>query len=221
VAQRGPGPIAANRDDAAECRLRLLHENEHNIYGDSPEASATSADATQEFGSKRLWRFTILPTTFFCGYDRAGWELTREFTKHFHIKDWTPVRSTAPSRRRTGRIEEVMADAVNRNYDGFATMERTFWAAVDRGVTGPDLFPGRSRRSGAFSARLGRKSSEFADHGSPARQRQRHRRPTPVRLRVTNSEGDYFAPWRLTSFATAADSPSAETCRSYEDLRND
>jgi len=48
-----------------------------------------------------------------------------------------------------------MADAVNRNYDGFATMEPHFWRRSDRGVTA-DLFPG-GRGVPAHSRKVGAK----------------------------------------------------------------
>ena len=41
-----------------------------------------------------------------------------------------------------GHIEEVMADAVRRGYDGFATLEpHLLGGGPTGGVTGPELFP--------------------------------------------------------------------------------
>jgi sugar phosphate isomerase/epimerase len=80
----------------------------------------------------------------FCGYDPwKGWELTKEYTAHFHIKDWSAGEQHGrPAGEGQGRIEEVMADAVRRGYDGFAVLEpHLLGGGPTGGVTGPELFP--------------------------------------------------------------------------------
>ena len=78
------------------------------------------------------------------GYDPLrGWELTKDRTVHFHIKDW--VHGEQHGRvagEGRGHIAEIMADAVKRGYDGFAVMEpHLLGGGPTGGHTGPELFP--------------------------------------------------------------------------------
>ena len=131
---------------AAKANVRLVHENEHRIYGDSPERVKDLMETVREQ--------LAMPATFGAVYDPAnyvfygydpwqGWQLTKEFTVHFHIKDW--VNGEEHGRlagEGHGRIAEVMADAVKRQYDGFATLEpHLLGGGPTGGVTGPELFP--------------------------------------------------------------------------------
>jgi 3-dehydroshikimate dehydratase len=121
--------------------VRLMHENEHRIYGDSPERVG------------RLFSLVPSPTLravydaanyVFCGYDPwAGWNATKEVTAHFHIKDWKSGETHGSlAGEGQGRWPEVIADAVARGYDGFATLEpHLLGGGPTGGVTGPDLFP--------------------------------------------------------------------------------
>jgi sugar phosphate isomerase/epimerase len=121
--------------------VRLLHENEHRIYGDSPERVADILDQIHSpaFGA------AYDPANYvFCGYDPLlGWEETKERTVHFHIKDW--VKGEERGRVAGdghGRIADVLADAVRRGYDGYATLEpHLLGGGPTGGVTGPELFP--------------------------------------------------------------------------------
>ncbi len=105
---------------AEKAGIRLIHENEHRIYGDDPA------------------------NYVFCGFDPwQAWQMTKPWTVHFHIKDW--VRGESHGRlagEGQGRIAEVMADAVSMKYDGFATLEpHLLGGGPTGGVTGPELFP--------------------------------------------------------------------------------
>ena len=80
----------------------------------------------------------------FCGYDPwEGWQRTKRWTVHFHIKDWiADAKHGSIPGEGQGRIPEVIADAVKLDYDGFATMEpHLLGGGPTGGVTGPDLFP--------------------------------------------------------------------------------
>ena len=121
--------------------VRLLHENEHRIYGDSPQRVA---DILDQIHSPAFAAAYDPANYVFCGYDPlAGWEATKERTVHFHIKDW--VKGEQHGRvagEGQGRIPEVLADAVAMNYDGFATLEpHLIGGGPTGGVTGPELFP--------------------------------------------------------------------------------
>jgi 3-dehydroshikimate dehydratase len=126
---------------AETASVRLLHENEHRIYGDSPDRVA---DLLEQIQSPALGAVYDPANYVFCGYDPIlGWEKTKHRTLHFHIKDW--VHGEEHGRvagEGQGRIADVIADAVNRGYEGFATLEpHLLGGGPTGGVTGPKLFP--------------------------------------------------------------------------------
>lgn len=121
--------------------VRLLHENEHGIYGDDPERVL---DLLQTLNHP-AFRAVYDPANYvFGGYDPwKGWQLTKAWTVHFHIKDWVHGESTGRvAGEGHGRITEVMADAVEIGYRGFVTLEpHLLGGGPTGGVTGPELFP--------------------------------------------------------------------------------
>jgi len=144
---------------AEKAGVRLLHENEHNIYGDSPERVA---DLLNTFHGPAFSGVYDAANYVFGGFDPwLGWELTKEKTAHFHIKDWKagePHGSIAGEGQ--GRWPEVLADAVKRGYVGFATMEpHLLGGGPTGGVTGPELFP---KAVAAFKAILDHVGGRYA-----------------------------------------------------------
>jgi 3-dehydroshikimate dehydratase len=143
---------------AEKAGVRLLHENEHRIYGDSPERVA---DLFAQVMSPAL-RAAYDPANFvFGGYDPLdGWRVSKPYTVHFHIKDW--VKGEQHGRlagNGDGRIADVMKDAVAMNYDGFATLEpHLLGGGPTGGVTGPELFP---KAVAAFKAILDRVGAKY------------------------------------------------------------
>src|SRR5438552_4170555 len=75
---------------AEQADVRLLHENEHGIYGDDPERVKDLMETVLEQADARYFGAVYDPANYvFCGYDPwKGWQLTKEWTVHFHIKDW-------------------------------------------------------------------------------------------------------------------------------------
>jgi sugar phosphate isomerase/epimerase len=126
---------------AAEAGVRLLHENEHKIFGDDPDRVV---DLFKTVNSPALGAVYDPANYVFCGFDPwQGWQMTKQYTVHFHIKDW--VKGEEHGRVAGdghGRIPEVMAEAVKSGYTGFATLEpHLLGGGPTGGVTGPDLFP--------------------------------------------------------------------------------
>lgn len=121
--------------------LQLFHENEHRIYGDSPERLA---DLFATVRSKAL-KAAFDPANFvFCGYDpMQGWEVCKAHTAHFHIKDWKAGEEHGSiAGEGQGQIPAIIADAVRMGYRGFATLEpHLLGGGPTGGVTGPELFP--------------------------------------------------------------------------------
>src|SRR5215468_3264903 len=130
---------------AEKAGVRLVHENEHRIYGDSPERVKDLMETVLAQVDERNFGAVYDPANYvFCGYDPwQGWEMTKGWTVHFHIKDW--VRGEQHGRvagEGQGRIPDVIADAMARKYDGFATLEpHLLGGGPTGGVTGPELFP--------------------------------------------------------------------------------
>ncbi len=134
--------MRAKADRAQRAGVRLLHENEHRIYGDDP---ARVVDLFRHVDSPAL-RAVYDPANYvFCGFDPwQGWQATKCWTAHFHIKDWVAgEKHGRVAGQGQGRIEEVLAEAHQAGYDGFATLEPHLQGGGPTGgVTGPDLFPG-------------------------------------------------------------------------------
>jgi 3-dehydroshikimate dehydratase len=121
--------------------IQLFHENEHKIYGDSPERLA---DLFLTFRTPHF-KAAFDPANFvFCGYDPlAGWAASKEHTAHLHIKDWkTGEDHGSIPGEGDGQFATIIGDAVTRGYTGFATMEpHLLGGGPTGGVTGPELFP--------------------------------------------------------------------------------
>jgi len=130
---------------AEKAGVRLVHENEHGIYGDDPERVKDLMETIlEQTGGRHLGAVYDPANYVFCGFDPwRAWQLTKPWTVHFHIKDW--VKGEDHGRvagEGQGRIAEVLADAVVMNYDGFATLEpHLLGGGPTGGVTGPELFP--------------------------------------------------------------------------------
>lgn len=121
--------------------LRLVHENEHRIYGDSPERVVKLFATVRSPAFKAVYDAA---NYVFCGYDPwKGWNDTKALTAHLHIKDWkTGEAHGSLAGEGHGRWPESIAEAVQMGYDGFATMEpHLLGGGPTGGHTGPELFP--------------------------------------------------------------------------------
>lgn len=129
---------------AAKEKIKLFHENEHKIFGDSPQRVA---DLMKSVNHPSLRSAYDAANWVFCGYDPVeGWELTKQYVDHFHIKDWKGSGEHEHTGRipgtGDGNIAHSIKDAVERGYDGYAVMEPHLrGGGPTGGMTGPDLFP--------------------------------------------------------------------------------
>jgi sugar phosphate isomerase/epimerase len=138
--------------------ITLFHENEHRIYGDSPERLG---DLFSSIKSPKL-KAAYDPANFvFCGYDPLeGWKVCKPHTAHFHIKDWKKgaQHGSIPGEGE-GQIPAIIAKAVAMGYSGFATMEpHLLGGGPTGGVTGPELFP---KAVAAFKAILEKAGAKY------------------------------------------------------------
>jgi sugar phosphate isomerase/epimerase len=130
---------------AAKAGVRLLHENEHRIYGDSPDRVVDLMSTVLEQADEDTFSAVYDAANYvFCGCDPwEGWTRTKQWTRHFHIKDWikgAPHGSLAGAGQ--GQFPRVIQDAVAMGYEGFATMEpHLLGGGPTGGQTGPELFP--------------------------------------------------------------------------------
>ena len=139
--------------------VMLFHENEHRIYGDSPERVADLFDSVKSPNLKAAYD----PANFvYCGYDpMKGWQASKAHLAHFHIKDWKKdaPHGSIPGEGE-GQIPAIMAEAVKMEYQGFATMEpHLLGGGPTGGVTGPDLFPKAVAAFKAILNKVGAKHS--------------------------------------------------------------
>ena len=132
---------------ATAAGVRLLHENEHRIFGDDP---LTVVDLMETIRGQPegecFWAVYDPGNYVFCGFDPwKAWELTRPWTVHLHIKDWVKGRRPRPRCWVKARdaFADVLADAAQGGgFDGFATLEpHLLGGGPTGGVTGPELFP--------------------------------------------------------------------------------
>jgi len=137
--------MTAMAELAARSNVVLFHENEHRIYGDSPERVR---DVLATVNSPALRGAYDAANYAYCNYDPvAGWEQTKEWTAHLHIKDWHSGGHDAGHKwgvlagHGDGNIPHSIRDAVARGYHGYAVMEPHLrGGGPTGGVTGPDLF---------------------------------------------------------------------------------
>ena len=133
-------------DLAAKSGVVLFHENEHRIYGDSPERVA---DILSSVNSPALRAAYDAANYAYGNFDPvAGWEKTKAYTSHFHIKDWKKGGHAAGHEYGViagtgdGHIAHSIKGAVAMGYTGYATMEPHLrGGGPTGGMTGPDLFP--------------------------------------------------------------------------------
>jgi sugar phosphate isomerase/epimerase len=142
---------------AEKAGVCLLHENEHAIYGDSPQRVV---DLLQTINSPALRAVYDAANYVFCGFDPYdGWQKTKAWTAHLHIKDWVAgEKHGCLAGTGQGRLPQVLAEAAP-TYDGFATLEpHLLGGGPTGGVTGPELFP---RAVAAFTALLDRAGAKY------------------------------------------------------------
>lgn len=133
--------ITEMADVAIKNNVRLVHENEHRIYGEDPIRVLDLFRTIKHPGFKAAFD----PANYVHGgYDAwNAWQMTKEWTVHFHIKDWKYGEEKGHlAGTGHGQIPKVMADMRNSGFQGFATLEpHLLGGGPTGGVTGPELFP--------------------------------------------------------------------------------
>lgn len=138
--------MRAKAELAAQSGVVLFHENEHRIYGDSPERVADVLGTVNHPALRAAYDCANYAYGNFDPVD--GWERTKAFTSHFHIKDWKKGGHAAGHEYGViagtgdGHMAHSIKGAVAMGYTGYAVMEPHLrGGGPTGGITGPDLFP--------------------------------------------------------------------------------
>ena len=130
--------------ELAEMALRrgvtLVLENEKGIYGDT---AARVLDVIEGVHSPALGHAFDPANYVEVGQSvTEAWAMLRDRVAHFHVKDYSEaLKKNVPAGQGDGRIPELIADAVSRNYEGFCVLEpHLIVAEQSYGFTGPDRF---------------------------------------------------------------------------------
>ncbi|MDR3264092.1 MAG: sugar phosphate isomerase/epimerase [Clostridiales bacterium] len=100
--------------------ITILHENEKKIFGDTPERALSLFHAVNHPQMKLCYDAS---NYIQCKADAwRAYEMTREYTAYYHMKD-CENGVEVPLGTGQGRIREIVADLVKREYDGFLTLE--------------------------------------------------------------------------------------------------
>jgi sugar phosphate isomerase/epimerase len=147
-------------DEAKGAPVRLLHENELGIYGDSPERCL---DIMETIGYDRMGA-VFDPANFINLRERVeiypyAWNLLKKYVDYMHIKDAVHIddltqnhHEVRPAGYGDGRIIDILRDLDRRGYHGFlsiephlgnfAGFEKLEHRPLDRSIAdgGPDTF---------------------------------------------------------------------------------
>jgi sugar phosphate isomerase/epimerase len=125
------------RDLAAELGLVLYHENERHIYGDLGDDVLAIAHELRNGGN------SVFRTIFdFDNYNQSGenvwenWLKLRNYTDAIHLKD-SREGQHCPVGQGTGYVREILADAVERGWQGSLAIEPHLSHSGAVAATGP------------------------------------------------------------------------------------
>ena len=125
-------------DYAAQENIILLHENEKDIYGDSPERCLQVLNTFPSTVCQGIFD----PANFVqCGYDtKEAFEELKDHTVYMHIKDAVMGSGeVVPSGEGDGNIAYILSELKKADYKGFLSLEPHL-ATGDIAVCGADLF---------------------------------------------------------------------------------
>jgi L-ribulose-5-phosphate 3-epimerase len=127
----------AFRQTAEGSGLSLLHENEKEIFGDTPERCL---DLIRTMDSP-LIRATFDPANFIqCGVETYphAYEILKDFINYVHIKDARMDGTVVPAGQGDGRVAKILRALHSAGYQGFLSIEPHLSDSLPGG--GPDLF---------------------------------------------------------------------------------
>jgi sugar phosphate isomerase/epimerase len=147
------GTLAKEAEDAS---IVLVHENEKNIYGDTP---GRCLDILTEVDSPALRAAWDAANFVQCGVNHPygeGYEALRPYLEYVHVKDaLSGSGRVVPAGEGDGEIRETISALHSSGFDGFFSLEPHLASSgTYSGFSGPALF---SRAAGAFKNLLRQK----------------------------------------------------------------
>lgn len=100
----------------------LLHENEKEIFGDTPERCL---DIMQEMNSPYV-RNIIDPANYIQVGSKVfpeAWDMLKDYTDYMHIKDARWDGAVVPAGEGDGKIFEILKELYKQNYSGWLSIE--------------------------------------------------------------------------------------------------
>lgn len=134
--------LAAMVRQAEAAGMVLYHENERDIYGDTPERVKDIFATIRSPHLKFLYDPGNLTVEGLAPYD-DGWKKgLDQITEYLHIKDKLPGEAVfVPAGEGVAQFAEIFQDLKERNWSGYATLEPHMKAAGRySGFSGPEMF---------------------------------------------------------------------------------
>lgn len=128
----------------------LLHENEKDIYGDTPERCLDLLESLNSNYVKAIFDFANFVQCDVKNYPE-GYELLKDHIEYIHIKDaiYSDHR-VVPAGEGDGCVEEILSDLYRGGYEGFLSLEPHLgnfsgFAALEPNSPGFDLPEGGAK----------------------------------------------------------------------------
>ena len=147
--------------EAEDSGVRLLHENEKEIYGDVP---SRCVDILAGVGSPALRAAWDAANFVQCGVSQPfaeGYESLRPYIEYVHVKDaLSGSGKVVPAGQGDGQLPETLSALRASGFDGFFSLEPHLASSgTYSGFSGPELF---RKAAGAFKVLLRRQDIEWA-----------------------------------------------------------
>ena len=113
--------LSALKNTAREVGLTLYHENERHIFGDLGRDVLTIAENLRGDNFKTIFDFD--------NFNQSGedvwqvWELLRDYTDAFHLKDSSAENQHVPIGQGAGQARKILGDALARGWSGPLAVE--------------------------------------------------------------------------------------------------
>lgn len=127
--------LSALKNTAQEVGLVLYHENERHIFGDLGRDVLTIAENLRGDNFKTIFDFD--------NFNQSGedvwqvWELLRDVTDAFHLKDSSAQNQHVPIGQGAGQAREILSDARARGWSGPLAVEPHLKHSAAVMATGP------------------------------------------------------------------------------------
>ena len=128
-------------DEARRCGVTLLHENEKEIYGDTPGRCVEILSGVDSPALRAAWDAANFVQ---CGVRpyTEGYELLRPYIEYIHVKDvLAGSGKVVPAGEGDGEIGETLSALHASGFHGFFSLEPHLASTGKyRGFSGPELF---------------------------------------------------------------------------------